>query len=411
MDEIAEQLNKTSAELPLRVDDNEKDDTGGQLGHISTIPPAGKALFVCLVLLTSLASVLGNICSVWLTVRIRSTVATSRFLVCLAVTDLLQTFTICASETANILHDLTWVYGAFLCKAIPFVQTASALANALTLSCIAIGRYLAITATLQWRALELGRVSTLALLFIWSFSVAICFPISFLFEYEASTDNKRGYCWWGSSDESFKRIYFFVVPLCMFLPLFLVITILYTYMARYLWLRKPPGVLQQDQVASQARRWRIVKYLALLIIVFLCCRGPVQVFNILQGIKKYNLTAPVLAFRYCLTLIKLLNCAINPLLYCLLHDRFKAYLVAMAKKLACGLRLQPIASFGHEQSSNALADLTNRTKKSSLPLDRLLPPLLNRSRQKGELSLGSWQPGQTQTLERLIANEHEPHSV
>ena len=517
LSDIAEQLNKTNGELPhVSSNDTIASYVDASLNErVSTLSPVVKTIFVTLVLMTSLASLLGNAISVWVTIRIRSTETTSRFLICLAVSDLLQTFTICASETANILYDLSWIYGNFLCKMIPFVQTASALANALTLSCIAIGRYLAITASLRWRALELRKVSMLTLVFIWSFSIVICLPISFLFEYEpavhtnvhslhehlmsrsevslakrinaeiefvstigslssnginfngniAHDDNispiidttitstndattstashdsiatYRGYCWWNSNSETSKRIYFFVVPSCMFLPLFLIITVMYSYMARYLWLRKPPGVIELHNTSSneptQDRRWRIVKFLALLILVFLCCRGPVQVFNMLQGLKKYNLTAPILVIRNCLTVIKLLNCAINPLLYCLLHDRFKAYLTIYMKRLACRFRFaQKIGSaysrtgdLDLEDSSNMLADFSNvrvcrpkqtqnaqqRNKKSSLPLKQLayvekLGPLLNPcSRQRGELS---WHPGQSLTLERLIQNE--PHSV
>ncbi|KAI1291841.1 Pyroglutamylated RF-amide peptide receptor [Halotydeus destructor] len=483
LSDIAEQLNKTGSdhlpsESPLDPNDH-RSGTEWSTEVSPTLSPGVKAIFVLLVLVTSLASVVGNAISLWVTMNIRSTWTTSSFLICLAVTDLLQTFSICTSETANILYDWQWIYGGFLCKTIPFIQTASALANALTLSCIAIGRYLAITATLKWQTLELRKIATVALVVIWSFSIVICLPISFLFEYvettrgETAIDSQdsdlvhseagheeeglhasvsrlvvqqpsdqydsisRTFCWWSSTNEAAKRIYFYVVPACMFLPLFLIITIMYMYMARYLWYRKPLGESEMQASASrtqQTKRRRIVKLLALLILVFLCCRGPVQVFNMLQGMKKYNtISSSVLIFKNCLIALKLINCALNPLLYCLLHDRFKAYLMTYLRRLGSGLlSFRPVTIYtrtGHdpddENSSQVLQDFgpanasghkqlscSSNGKKSSSQLKQLamdkLGPLLSpsRVRQRGELS---WAPGQNSTLERLIHNEH--HSV
>lgn len=563
LSDITDRLNKTLDDNPSPFPPTDHEghsfnQPGGVngTGHvaIATLPPMAKAIFVLLLLITSLASVLGNVISVWVTFRIRSSHTTSCFLICLAVSDLLQTFTICASETANILYDWQWIYGAFLCKAIPFVQTAGALANALTLSCIAVGRYLAVTATLRWQTLELRKISTLALIFIWSFSILICAPISFLFEFEEaqhhemiisksssfdltadavslevdatleqariamvisdSSDYRAGanaerqvmspsfstasslqgskrnqqdnlinephqnqdsskehsvwtskhnsFCWWSSSkNEVSKRIYFYVVPACMFLPLFLITAVMYMTMARYLWQRKPIGEVhhvtqssthtkakyRQPKPSQQVKRGKIVKLLALLILVFLCCRGPVQVFNILQGIKKYKLTSSVLVIRNCLTVIKLLNCALNPLLYCLLHERFKSYLVTLLKRVACRLpfNLQITTVYSQSADTNnrhhrgldgstlsgdddVLAEfrrsksceertkpVAKKKKKISVPLaqfayaEKKLAPLLKpRSGQRGELSWSS--QGQSLTLERLI-NETEHHSI
>lgn len=351
-------------------------------------------------------------------------------------------------------------------------------------SLIAIGRYLAVTDTMRWRTLQLDKISTLALLFIWSFSTLISLPIAFLFEYGTSHDDARAlplmtrdeqlgaarvdsaerdfmspassdssswdesrqnFCWWNSSNEAAKKIYFYVVPACMFLPLFLVITVMYSYMARFLWRRQPIGEMGQSRASSltrsrcdQAKRGRIVKLLALLILVFLCCRGPVQVFNVLQFINKYKLTFPVLVIRNILITVKLINCCLNPLLYCLLHDRFKRYLLSLLA--ACRVSFGQTSSYTkptehHEPSSSsnagrAAADLGapidgSRAVLSSAPRKKSvvvsLPLALFKAASRGHrrpsrVELSSWQgttadtgAGQSLTLERLIQSEH--HSV
>src|SRR6185437_4679689 len=63
------------------------------------------------------------------------------------------------------------------------------------------------------------------------------------------------------------------------------------------------------------------------------CRGPVQVFNILQGTMKFEIGLTVVVIRNTLILLKTLNCALNPLLYCNLHDRFRGYLIKIYRRI------------------------------------------------------------------------------
>ncbi|XP_018417270.1 PREDICTED: orexin receptor type 1-like [Nanorana parkeri] len=104
---------------------------------------------------------------------------TKDLLVNLAVCDMMV---ICICMPINLGHQVhnAWVFGGFLCRAVPFVQAVSVSASVLTLSVISLNRYYSVHNPMHARTFFTTRKITVMICLVWLLSSALCIPLLFM---------------------------------------------------------------------------------------------------------------------------------------------------------------------------------------------------------------------------------------
>ncbi|KAK6301046.1 hypothetical protein J4Q44_G00291440 [Coregonus suidteri] len=134
--------------------------------------------------LSFLVGFVGNIMSIKVLInrrseRLAAVSATRYLLVNLAVCDLAV---VCVCMPITLGHQIysAWVYGDFLCRAVPFTQAVSVSASVLTLTVISVNRYFSVRCPLRARSLFTRRRILATVAVVWVVSSAICAPLVFM---------------------------------------------------------------------------------------------------------------------------------------------------------------------------------------------------------------------------------------
>ncbi|XP_056405821.1 LOW QUALITY PROTEIN: gastrin/cholecystokinin type B receptor-like [Hyla sarda] len=111
--------------------------------------------------------------------RFSAVSGTRDLLVNLAVCDMMV---ICICMPINLGHQVhnAWVFGDFLCRAVPFVQAVSVSASVLTLAVISLNRYYSVHSPLHARTFYTTRRLGMMILVVWLFSSGLCVPLLFM---------------------------------------------------------------------------------------------------------------------------------------------------------------------------------------------------------------------------------------
>ncbi|KAM8945672.1 galanin receptor 2a-like [Pelodytes ibericus] len=97
----------------------------------------------------------------------------------LAVCDMMV---ICICMPINLGHQVhnAWVFGDFLCRAVPFVQAVSVSASVLTLAVISLNRYYSVHSPLHARTCFTTKRIILLICVVWLSSSGLCIPLIFM---------------------------------------------------------------------------------------------------------------------------------------------------------------------------------------------------------------------------------------
>ncbi|TRY55568.1 hypothetical protein DNTS_023161 [Danionella cerebrum] len=108
--------------------------------------------------------------------RLSGASATRRLLVNLAVCDMMV---VCVCMPVNLAHQVynAWVFGDFLCRAVPFVQAVSVSASVLSLAAISLNRYYSVHSPLHARAFFTAQRMICMIAVVWLVSSALCLPL------------------------------------------------------------------------------------------------------------------------------------------------------------------------------------------------------------------------------------------
>ncbi|XP_078658913.1 QRFP-like peptide receptor [Branchiostoma floridae x Branchiostoma belcheri] len=306
---------------------------------IKSLPPSFTVSVCSLYAIIFVMSLIGNSMVIYAVASNRKMRSiTNVFLVSLAVSDLLITVVSMPWNVLHALDDHAWTYGDFMCRVPQFVQVVSVTASLMTLTCIAVDRYIAILHPLNSGVrFSILRVSV-TLLCVWVF--AITFGIPLLVFIDVVTRRKRTPIPNPLGIDIFKYIYYqhewkvcteawpnpnghFVYSVCLLIVLYtmplLVMTCLYGRVAHYLWVRQPIGdnlAQPRNAVAwEQSRKTRrVIRMLVSIIGSFAICWGP---FFVIQVVKTAYI--PTVFIQ----LLAHANCAINPVIYALLSEKFR----------------------------------------------------------------------------------------
>ncbi|XP_066560721.1 galanin receptor 2a [Amia ocellicauda] len=111
--------------------------------------------------------------------RLAGVSATRSLLVNLAVCDMMV---VCICMPVNLGHQVynAWVFGEFLCRAVPFVQAVSVSASVLSLAVISLNRYYSVHNPLHARSFFTWRKIFWMICVVWTLSSGLCMPLIFM---------------------------------------------------------------------------------------------------------------------------------------------------------------------------------------------------------------------------------------
>ncbi|XP_050394733.1 neuropeptide SIFamide receptor-like [Patella vulgata] len=273
-----------------------------------------------------LTALIGNGLLVILTLKRRFVSKINYFLVNLALSGLLVAV-VCIPITllSNLYNG--WPFGAFLCRATPYLQGVSVCASVNTLAAIAIDRYLAICHSIRWRTTT--KTARVTVVTIWVFSCLLMLPWAIFYEeYEHKTPHQViRMCHQIWPDFESQRGYFMgaIFIGCYVLPLS-VVFLCYIFIGLRVWNRHAPGVAKDNQLIRRSKI-KVVKMLAVMVLLFTFSWMPLHVIFIKLYYSPptdsetmhfiWNVAVPISQW------LELSNSGINPIIYCFFSKNFR----------------------------------------------------------------------------------------
>nr|XP_056722560.1 QRFP-like peptide receptor [Euleptes europaea] len=269
--------------------------------------------------------------------RMPSLSATRSLLINLAVCDLMVVC-ICMPITVGNLIYKAWVYGDFLCRAVPFVQAVSVSASVLSLTVISLNRYYSVHNPLNARSFFTRRKILCTILVVWLLSSGICAPLLFM--------NRRDEIGVGQDlplvfpicteiwpQERVKQAYNVLLFCALYcLPvLFNVVVCCLT--ARRLWSPARPlrgrGALNPILPASRLKiRKKVAQMVVALVLLFTVSWLPIYMMDLwIEFNSPKSLQAPppwVLQLRPFAQWLGLTNSSLNPICYCFMGNLYRS---------------------------------------------------------------------------------------
>ncbi|XP_066301942.1 G-protein coupled receptor 54-like [Branchiostoma lanceolatum] len=289
------------------------------LGARSIVVPVVYSV-ICLV------GIAGNGLVIYLVWRHREMrTVTNYYIVNLAVTDL--AFLICCvpfSVAKIVTH--SWEFGEFLCKFIFYFMQVTAQATCMTLAVLSLDRFWAIVKPYQtpWFRTPVGVAITTAIIWIGSFLLSL--PIAFFMEVsEREWYGRKYFCMEEFPSEDEYRAYIIYTVLISY-----VIPLTTSVASHCLILRYLATMAANTSVAQQhvmARKKRVTRMVATVVILFAVCWAPNHAANLWWAFKREDLQhgfGPVTMWLKISALcLSYANSCVNPFVYGIMGDSFK----------------------------------------------------------------------------------------
>ncbi|XP_064626185.1 orexin/Hypocretin receptor type 1-like isoform X2 [Lineus longissimus] len=301
---------------------------------------------------------------------------TNWFLVNLAVADLLVT-SVCIPMAIGLSIYKVWIYGGFMCKLSHYLQGVAVSASIVTLTVMALERYLAIRHPITFRRVSTSQHARAVITVVWITAFTIMVPLALVRDVEI-TDLKffetLPFCTerWVYVEKPIYMtclmVFVYVIPGC-------VITLSYSFIGCQL-LITDEGLHRSDSraVHDQTRalmhsRRKVARMLMCLAILFAFCWMPYNICSLYIDLQTADnmdvdsLTA--LPFTLCLGHS---NSALNPVLYWFMNKSFRK---AVRRKFGCRRR-RSAKSFKSPTPLNVMVHCTkeNGKMKASVQLKR-----------------------------------------
>lgn len=255
---------------------------------------------------------------------------TSFVFVNMAAADLLVTVTVMPVTMAIPYTEMKWltgIIGHITCKVVYFGFHVSIGASILSLTLMAMDRYLAVCFPL--RGFTTFRRAKVLSVVIWLTSMIVMIPAAVLWKIEKSLSTPGVYCQpafqdlFGDSEKGMTGYYSYLFLLTYLIPL-LMISVLYGMVIRELWLRKKPGViLSKTEGHQEAMKRKVVRTLVIVTAAFALCWLPTQTYHLILAFNlNLHASLPRYVFFVCMWSGHA-NSAFNPWLYMLLTDKFR----------------------------------------------------------------------------------------
>ncbi|XP_025047771.1 thyrotropin-releasing hormone receptor-like [Alligator sinensis] len=323
---------------------DEVDGTGEKqtLGKMPQPPLELQVATILLVLLICGVGIAGNVMVVLVVLRTKHMVTpTNCYLVSLAVADLIV---LLAAGLPNISEVVaSWVYGYAGCLCITYLQYLGINISACSITAFTVERYIAICHSIKAQLLCTVSRAKRIIAGVWLFTSLYCLMWFFLVDTSQVTfaDGAQVSCGYRVSRTLYLPIYFLDFALFYVIPLG-VATVLYGLIARILFSNPLPATPQharpgsghQGQPSSSMKlscrgnkgalssRRQVTKMLAVVVILFAVLWMPYRTLVVVNSFMDppYLNIWFLLFCRMCIYL----NSAINPIIYNLMSQKFRA---------------------------------------------------------------------------------------
>ncbi|XP_051959661.1 pyroglutamylated RF-amide peptide receptor-like [Xyrauchen texanus] len=316
---------------------------------VPRLPSSLLPVFGMLYVLIFGLAVVGNGAVLVLLCRRKALQSPSTFFICsLALSDLLISI-VCVPATMLQHFFTNWLAGDFLCKLIPFLQVTAIATSMLTMTCIAVERFLGILYPLQVRNSYFLSHAFKMLVAVWLVALAIAAPMWFVqkveVKYDFLFDVHHTCCLevWPSHQQ--RRAYTTCLSVLFFMAPLATIAFLYWKIMRELWGKhKVHDVMFQTLPGSEInkitrRKKRAVRMMATVVVLFASCWAPFHLVSLLLDYGQLDLD---LDSEFLLvSLVQILgfsNSVCNPVVYAALNTTFKRDLLALLTRGWCSSR-------------------------------------------------------------------------
>ena len=274
-------------------------------------------------------SLVGNvlvICVVLLNRHMRT--VTNYLIVNMAVADLLITaFNMPITITVIAGIQIEWsesVASEMLCKFIPVSQSLSIASSVLSLTEIAVDRFLAVMYPLK-RYISFHAAYVLIVV-VWIVGIAVNSPI--LYAQKIIVSEEVLYCqeiWTPVFGENAAKDFTIVLFVLFYAVPLLTMSVLYSFVVYKLWVRKAPGnQTTENQLRAEKSRKKVLKMLIVVVTLFALCWLPVYISQFIRffGFERFPCgPPPVLAFLA--YFLGHTNSVLNPAIYVIFSRNFR----------------------------------------------------------------------------------------
>ncbi|XP_078359281.1 substance-K receptor-like [Oculina patagonica] len=239
-----------------------------------------------------------------------------------AIADLLDVITASAFSVPFILCGDCWISGmagTILCKLIPFFLVVSICVSIWTLTVIAADRYLAIVC-IRRRPLS-SRSVVCSIMAVWLFAGLIFSGELYKFKVDKE-DGEAAVCYpeWHVESEEISIIFYqtemIVKVIITYAVPLVIMAVLYSLIAYFLWKQRPPGAVNQEACVRQMRKRRaVIKMLITAVVVFALCWLPAHVSHIMSEFYTDSYFTIPLSLRLLFYWLAHANAAIHPWLF------------------------------------------------------------------------------------------------
>lgn len=256
--------------------------------------------------------------------------ATNFFIGNLAAGDLLMCLS-CVPLTASYAFDSRgWTFGRPLCHLVPLLQCATVFASALSLTAIAVDRYIVVAHPVR-RRISVWGCGAVALC-IWCISLALAAPPSFYTRYldlrPSGMDLVVCEEFWPSSG-NLRLVYSCFILMASYMIPLLSVSISYCAITVSLRRHALPGETSHNQERWSQRRRKTFTLLVASVLAFALCWLPLQVLNLLLDLdpdfhligKRY-----INVLQVCCHLVAMSSTCYNPFIYASLHSKVRMHL-------------------------------------------------------------------------------------
>ncbi|CAL8361890.1 unnamed protein product [Merluccius merluccius] len=256
--------------------------------------------------------------------------ATNFFIGNLAAGDLLMCLS-CVPLTASYAFDSRgWTFGRPLCHLVPLLQCATVFASALSLTAIAVDRYIVVAHPVR-RRISVWGCGAVALC-IWCMSLALAAPPSFYTRYldlrPSGIDLVVCEEFWPSSGHLRLVYSCFILTASYMIPL---LSVSISYCAITVSLRRHalPGETSCNQERWSQRRRKTFTLLVASVLAFALCWLPLQVLNLLLDLDPdFHIMGKhyINVLQVCCHLVAMSSTCYNPFIYASLHSKVRMHL-------------------------------------------------------------------------------------
>ncbi|NXC43874.1 TRFR protein, partial [Penelope pileata] len=311
---------------------------------------------ILLVLLVCGVGIAGNVMVVLVVLRTKHMVTpTNCYLVSLAVADLLVLLVAGLPNISEVVA--SWVYGYAGCLCITYLQYLGINISAWSITAFTVERYIAICHAIRAQLLCTVARAKRIISSLWLFTSLYCLMWFFLVDTSQVTfsDGAQVSCGYRVSRNLYMPIYFLDFAVFYVIPLGLA-AVLYGLIARILFLSPLPAAPQHSHVGSVHRgsslqlscqgtrgalssRKQVTKMLAVVVVLFAVLWMPYRTLVVVNSfVDPPYLNIWFLLFcRMCIYL----NSAINPIIYSLMSQKFRA---AFRKLCRCGRKSADVST-------------------------------------------------------------------